>query len=212
MSYQNYVISRNWSWKKLIYHNEKRLPIKISKICEAEGIEIIPYKDASDIQLFEYWRDSVQGDGFAIDLNGRKFIFYNDACTVERQRFTVAHEYGHHVRGNVSKVPTCRNNEPSEEDDLIERGANIIASRLLAPACVLWGIGVHSANEIAELCHISAIAAEWRMERLNKLYEREQEFLQTRGYSCFLQSDLEKQVFAQFKAYINEIKDQRACL
>ena len=81
MSYQNYVISRNWSWKKLIYHNEKRLPIKISKICEAEGVEIIPYKDASDIQLFEYWRNSVQGDGFAIDLKGRKFIFYNDACT-----------------------------------------------------------------------------------------------------------------------------------
>lgn len=39
------------------------------------------------------------------------------------------------------------------------------------------------------------------------LYKREQEFLKTRGQSCFLQSQLERKVYEQFKPLIDECKN-----
>jgi Zn-dependent peptidase ImmA (M78 family) len=212
VNYQNYVTSRDWAWKKLIEHRVNRLPIKISNICRAEGITIISYSDANNMPLFDRWREtSLRSDGFAITTSCGKLIFYNDACALGRQRFTVAHEYGHFVLGYVSSTPTQRNHDPAISDDSNETMANIVASRLLSPACVLRGLGVRTADEIAELCRISQQAAEWRALRLEALYERERKFLRSYGYSCFLLSDLEKQVFNQFKDYIQEVKDQRAC-
>ena len=85
------------------------------------------------------------------------------------------------------------NREPSLEDDPLEQAANVFASRLLAPACVLWGCNMQSAAEIAQLCGISQTAAEFRWERLQLLYQR----------GKFLTSPLERQVYAQFRPYID---------
>lgn len=207
MSYHNYVISSRATWRKLIQHNICALPVKISEICKVEGIIVLSYQCQKGKQLisdYQLEKSTSGNDGFSIIIRGQKFIFYNEGCVVGRQRFTVAHEYGHYVRGHVSEVPTYRNREPRETDDPIETAANIVASRILAPACVLWGLDVHAAEDIACLCNISLEAAQWRMKRLDELYAREQEFLTTRGYSCFLLSDLEKQVYRQFGDYIKD--------
>ena len=66
------------------------------------------------------------------------------------------------------------------------------ASRLLAPACVLWGCGVRSAEDIERLCDISRAAAEFRWSRMQELYRRQR----------FLTSPLERLVYAQFEDYI----------
>ena len=136
-------------------------------------------------------------DGFTY----KSVIFYNDVCTVERQRFTVAHELGHILLHNGNGL---YNREPQVKDNPIEQEANVFASRLLAPACVLWGLGVTNAEQIAELCNISMQSAKFRIERLNKLYEREKEFRQKYGRSCFLLSPDERAVYEQFREYINE--------
>jgi Zn-dependent peptidase ImmA (M78 family) len=113
-------------------------------------------------------------------------------CTA-RQRFTVAHELGHILLGHAGKYELV-NREPSANDNPIEQAANVFASRLLAPACVLWGCGIQMAGQIANMCDISQIAAEFRMARMAKLYAR----------GKFLTSPLERAVFAQFESFISE--------
>ena len=95
-----------------------------------------------------------------------------------------------------------KNSAPADGDAAVEQAANVFASRLLAPACVLWGCGVHTPEQIAELCSISLPAARFRAARMAELYDREQDFLMTRGRSCFLLSPLERQVYAAFADYI----------
>ncbi len=209
MNYQIYKASRDAAWDVLIRHKIDTLPVKISRICKAEGIVVSSYsKGAEVIKALGFEESTRDNDGFAVKLFGRSCIFYDDSCSVQRQRFTVAHEYGHFVNGDVGEKPTNRNKEPSEEDNEVESGANIVASRILAPACVLWALDVHTAEEIAKLCDISIDAAQWRMKRLELLYQREQEFLINKGRSCFLLSPKERIVYEQFLPFINEIKNQ----
>lgn len=209
MDYQKYKDSRNAAWDVLIEHGITSLPVKISGICKSDGIIIRSYSHARDvIKQIGCERNTENNDGFSIMFGCRGYIFYNDNCSVQRQRFTVAHEYGHFINGDVSEKPTCRNKEPSETDNEIETAANIIASRILAPACVLWGLNIQKAEDIAELCDISLTAAEWRMKRLELLYKREKEFLQKQGRSCFLLSPKERAIFERFRSYIEEIKGQ----
>ncbi len=131
-------------------------------------------------------------DGFST-IQKEPIIFINSEKTTntQRMRFTVAHELGHIMLGHVG-VYELVNREPSLSDSQIEREANIFASRLLAPACVLWGCGVKSAEDIVKLCDISYQAALFRMERMNILYERNK----------FLLSPLERKVFENFKPFI----------
>lgn len=77
---------------------------------------------------------------------------------------------------------------------IIETEADMFASRLLAPACVLWGLDIHSPEDISRICGISYTAAKIRAERMKILYKRNK----------FLTSPLEQQVYEQFKDFIQE--------
>lgn len=199
MDYSKYKQSRNLSWQILIDNNITELPVKISTICKNLGIRIISYERGYEIlEVADLLEDCIHSDG--ITFEGA--IFYNEKCSVQRQRFTVAHELGHilqHTKG-------IYNREPSATDNPIEHEANVFASRILAPACVLWGLGVKSAEEISRICDISITSAKFRMDRLNLLYERERAFKEQHGKSCFLLSSSERQVYQQFYNYISKNK------
>lgn len=68
----------------------------------------------------------------------------------------------------------------------------MFAIRLLAPACVLWGINAVLPNEISKICNISMTSARIRAERLDLLVKRNK----------FLVSELEEQVYTQFDDFI----------
>lgn len=208
MKYDNYKASRDAGWEVLLKYKIDFLPVKISEICRKENIIVRSYEKAYPlIKSLGFEKNIINNDGFSTIVRGEKYIFYNDNCVVGRQRFTVGHELGHFVMGHVQEgTATYRNKEPNRYDSLIEQEANIIASRILAPACVLWGIGVKTPEQIQEICGISKQAAIWRMYRLEKLYAREEVFLKTYGHSCFLQSKLEKKVYKQFKDFIKFYK------
>lgn len=191
MNYKLYKKSRNLSWDILIRERVCELPVSVSKLCKSMGIEI-KYADSNS-----------KSDGWCQITRNQPIIFINGNCSVQRQRFTAAHELGHILLGHVGKYELV-NREPSPNDNPIEHAANVFASRLLAPACVLWGLHIKNAEQIEQLCNISKTSAEFRMKRLNELYEREQEFLARKGKSCFLSSPLEKQVFVQFQPFIKE--------
>lgn len=199
IQYQNYQSTRDLAWEILIQNNVCELPVKVIPICKNMDIPVYTYEKSSKIiSELQYEKYCENNDGFS--FNGA--IYFNDKCSPQRQRFTIAHELLHVIRHENSLY----NQEPSETDDEKETEANIFASRLLAPACVLWGLKVSNYKHIQSLCNVSKTAARFRMERLKLLYEREKHFLHTRGKSCFLLSPTERQVYNQFRDYINKNK------
>lgn len=207
MYYHNYTNARDHAWQYLIRHKVSALPVDVFKLCRKDKIALIPYSSpqAEDMAALIGSAELMnKTDGFTVQIGSTPLIFWDDGMPEARQRFTVAHELGHIVNGDIGAVPTQRNKEPSDQDDPKETAANVFASRILSPACVLWALNVKDADTVAELCAISQTAAKWRYARLELLYERERHFLAERGRTCFLMSPLEQQIFKQFKKYIHK--------
>lgn len=190
MSYKEYQNARDAAWQLLLDCGVDRLPVNLSLICRRLGVKVYRYQAVKQLP-----EEALITDGMTFFQQGEPVILYDQSKTPERIRFTVAHELGHLVLGHV--VPgqqTTMNREPTPEDSPVETAANQFAARLLAPACVLWGLDLHTAEEIAGLCRISKQAAQFRAERMAILYERDK----------FLSSPLEQQVYHQFLPFIQE--------
>lgn len=197
--YKDYKKARDAAWNVLIRYRVDRLPVEITKICAYEGLVLLPYSQVvSELKTFGLLEHSERTDGFSLLHQKYFFLFYDDTKSRQRQRFTIAHEFGHYINGDVTEKPTYRNNEPSTRDDPLETAANIVASRILSPACVLWRLNAIEPYDIAKLCDISMEAAKWRSDRMKILIERDQICRVKYGHGCFLQSPLERKVYAQF--------------
>lgn len=179
--YGLYKQSRNASWQCLIDYHIDRLPVQITRIVRLTGIRLVENSKVLKLTPHESGRSICDGNHWT--------IIYDEEDTPQRCRFTVAHELGHILLGHNAKGVYS-----AEE----ETAANVFASRLLAPACVLWALDIHSAQEIKELCNISMSAASIRAERMKVLYARNK----------FLLSDLEKRVYEQFLPFIHEVKQK----
>lgn len=179
MHYREYQNSRDLAWEILIRENVASLPVMVGQLCHRIGIRV------------RYFRPEGRSDGYCTIVGGQPVIFVSDVCSVERQRFTAAHELGHILLGHVGKYQLV-NREPDPEDNPIEQAANVFASRLLAPAVILWALDARTPEEIGALCKISHQAAAFRAERMAILFQRNK----------FLASPLERQVYAQFTDFI----------
>lgn len=110
MQYRNYQYARDAAWQALIRHGVSSLPVKISAMCKADGITVLPYAKAEPlITLAGLGGDMGDNDGFSTIIRasgGEKpcIFFDNLTCSVQRQRFTVGHEYGHFYVGTLWKV------------------------------------------------------------------------------------------------------------
>lgn len=188
----NYVKSRDLAWQVLIDNKINKMPINLGEICKNMEIKLRKYSKCSVSRQFN-------GDGVTIIYKGDTMILYNDNCSIGRSRFTIAHELGHILLGHLEKGQiSLVNKEPNLNDHPIETEANIFASRILAPACVLWEKKVKTAEDIAILCNISIQSATFRLKRMQEIYKREEELLNQGKGSCFLKSNLEKQVYNNF--------------
>lgn len=181
MEYKQYISSRDLAWKVLLDGNVRVLPVKVSALCRTLGISMKLYGGGEG------------KDGESMILSGQPLILVSKEKPVQRQRFTAAHELGHILLGHVEEGRPAHRG-PLPADSPIEREANVFASRLLAPSCVLWGCGVDSAEDIMTLCDISRQAAEFRWQRLQALRER----------GRFLTSPLERRVYERFEEFIKE--------
>lgn len=183
MNYKNYITVRDAAWQILIDSKTHSPPVKVVQICKNMGIQVKLYESPE------------LDDGYCKMYPNEPFIFVNARCSRERQRFTIAHELGHIVLGHVGKFPLI-NREPSPNDNQVETEANTFAFRLLAPACVFHELGINNAYDIARICGISLQSARFRYERLKLL----------RGRNRFYTSDLEWQVYMQFKDWVDANK------
>ena len=165
MNYADYKKARDASRKTLIRMKVCELPVKVSDICNLYGFVLRDYQAGKKlIEEFDLTSQSKISDGFSTIRNYQYYIFFNPDMIAGRIRFTVAHELGHillgHLRAEGQVTP--RNREPEKGDAPIEMMANVYASRLLAPACVLHSLKVESPEAISELCDISLQSATFR--------------------------------------------------
>ena len=205
--------ARDAAWRVLIDNDIRELPVSLVQIAKNNGITIV--KD-SDVKMLK------EGEsGMSIFENGKWYIVYNDGESAGRRRFTIAHELGHIFIGHqgVMQNAKCRKQSdtipvgedtisslmvkladmesaPTPQRNQKEKDADSFAVRLLAPACVLWGLNIHTAEEIQKICGLSRTAAEHRAKRMEVLYERNK----------FLTSSLERKVYENFKEWIERIK------
>lgn len=194
MDYKNYKNARNAAWEILLACGVERLPVDLNVIAQHLGGRVYAYsrgrKLLEDTGLAEV---AERVSGLTFYAGAQPVILYNDAETPQRIRFTIGHELGHIVLGHVRPGEhTRQNRDPQPGDDPMEQAANRFAADLLAPACVLWGLDLHRAEDIAQICKISIQAARYRAERMEILYQRNK----------FLQHPLERAVYRQFEQYI----------
>lgn len=189
MIYGVYKNTRDAAWQCLIDYNINCLPIDVLGIARTAGIKVIKNSSVEELLLSE--------SGASVFDAGEWFIIYDDENTPQRCRFTIAHELGHIFLGHELKKGYHARTFDIDKPQ-VETEADVFASRLLAPACVLWGLNLHEAEEIAGFCKISLAAARIREKRMNVLYKRQK----------FLTSPLESKVYKQFEEYIKLNKEK----
>ena len=197
MNYDDYKRARDLSWRVLLNTGTRELPVKVSRICRGYGVTLRSYQvGAPLIRELGLEAQCDISDGFTVRSGDRCYVFYNMEQPPGRVRFTIAHELGHVLLGHLGDGEhTVYNRESSSEDALEEHTANVFASRLLAPACVLHALGAVTPEQIAAVCDISMAAARFRAGRMGVLEQR----------GKYGASPLQRQVLAQFQPYIDRV-------
>ncbi len=190
-AYKLYKDARDASWRCLIRTGAAELPIKVLKIAGACGVRVA--KD-SVVQCLE---PEVSGCTL-LDESGWQII-YRDSENRGRTRFTIAHELGHILLGHeLAPDKSGHFRTASDRREPAETQADEFAARLLAPACVLWGLECYEPEDIMRVCDISKEAAQYRSERMKVLRDR----------GKFLTSPLERQVYEAFRPWIEQQKSR----
>ncbi len=185
-AYAKYKDARDAAWRVLLDCHITRLPVDLTKIANQTGIRIVKNTDADELGADEA--------GICFRYEGVWYIIYDDTMPSKgRIRYTVAHEMGHIFLGHALSAPHHTRTYFAEKP-ISEAQADMFAARLLAPACVIWGLRIFTAEEIASVCGISAEAARYRAQRISELIRRNR----------FLSHPLEREVFERFRPFILE--------
>lgn len=194
LNYKDYQNARDAAWRILLDCNIDRLPVQLNGICRRLKIRVLSYGQNTEMIERANLAQAIRlTDGMTFYSQETPIILFNDTVSTGRAKFTVAHELGHIILGHVKPGGiTTVNREPQPGDAPEERAANQFAARLLAPACVLWGLDIHTPEEIMALCHVSRQAAQFRADRMQELYRRDR----------FLTSPLEREVYQRFQPFI----------
>lgn len=187
--YGLYTKIRNITWNIFLDNHISSLPVDIVKIIQHYQITIIKNHEVCELK-----KDEMAVSLFEHNSNQWYIIYQNDTLSTADKRFLLAHELGHILLGHVSILghPVRSNIKIREEKE-----ADMFALRLLAPACVLAALNIHTAEQIMKLCNISKQSASIRAARMEELYKRD----------LFCKHPLEKQMLQQFEKFIQTYKN-----
>lgn len=186
MYYGAYKHLRESAWQCLYDFGIDRLPVDVMKMARDSGIRIVRDSDAKILNDGELGNSFYDG--------GTWIIVYDDSRSEAEIRYTVAHELGHIFLGHDTIHIRYRDLQGFDPKARSEEQANSFAVRILCPACVIWGLKLVSAEEIADACHVELRVAQKRAERMKILYKRNK----------FLTSHVEEKVYMRFANYIQD--------
>lgn len=150
------------------------LPINPAALAQAAGLRVLPLS----------WDDSVAGLSGALhwhqEPNDPQPVLhcrFNSTESVERQRFTIAHEVGHYALGHIKNQETLfrDTNEvfTGRVYDPVEVQANRFAAALLMPAKLVQQAinndGLRTVPALAARFGVSVSAMRWRLVNLGFL-------------------------------------------
>lgn len=181
--YGIYKNARNASWQFLIDYNISQLPVDLDPIIEKIGVKI----KFGDERVLE-----PRQRGLTTTNGTTTYIVVREESSIAESRYTIVHELGHGYLGH--SLVNGKYARTFDINDANEYEAERFAIDVLAPACVLWGLHLHTPEEIAKVCNISMTAARRRAERMEILYQRNK----------FLSHPLERRVYSQFLDFINK--------
>lgn len=118
------------------YGDLKHLPINLTKLLEYIGISVLPM-DFTDLE-----KSLNKGHILGLVLKDSKnaVIYYSSCDSINRQRFTIAHELGHiccHLIPDSNDYPYIDWRIEEEAENEKEKSANIFAGELLIPLSML---------------------------------------------------------------------------
>lgn len=107
---------------------------------------------------------------------GKRFIEYNAAESMLRQRFAIAHALGHHALRHINESRSYTDSVANFRFDLASSEdiqANQFATELLIPELVVRYFivkkGVTLLNELANLFSVSTVVVQYRLKHLGLL-------------------------------------------
>jgi len=155
------ILDANWDW---------RLPVNVENIASKLGVKV---------SILSPWiRENDGLSGLAeIDSNGNRVIYFNNSESKNRQRFTMAHELGHHALNHVNPQNPCfrddSNTFNSNSSVWQEREANNFAAQLLMPLdaikTMLFVKRITNIKQLAEMFQVSEAAMYYRLKNLGYL-------------------------------------------
>ena len=170
-------------YKTIIELEIKQLPISVDYITNELRIKQIRNCDLQKPLL------SRNQNGLAVLSKGKFYIIYNEKDNLQERRFTVAHEIGHILLEHLFSSPTSQ-----QEKEIREQEADIFATLLLAPICVIQALKLQTPEEIQSVCNIPYQYAQWYSEFIK--YDLSK-------FSVQNINDLENKTYKQFQSYIN---------
>lgn len=171
----------------LAYNKIKELPTDVIEIANNANINVIKNSDISRLKTNQ--------SGLCLLVNSDYFIIYDDTQNRGRRRFTIAHELGHIFLGHLL-TGTKESRAAVSKRPIIEQDADLFASRLLSPTCVLWGLGLKMPAQISKFCGLSYTASKIRCYQMQSIYKRNE----------YTMCDLEREVYGNFKEFIDKNK------
>ena len=193
------------AWEVLLRCGIGTLPVDLRQICSRLGIGLYSYTQGYRIlQMLNLGKYPRGADGFLFrEEDGTlAIIFYNPHQTPGRQCFTIAHEIGHYALGHCEAGDNTAHRAKDNPDSPEERAADRFAAQLLAPACVLRGMGLSTSFAIGQVCGLSIRASEVRAARMQRLLALDAQWMAERGRSYFFRSPTEWKLYQQFEPFI----------
>lgn len=170
-------------YKTIIELEIKQLPISVDYITHELRIKQIRNCDLQKPLL------SRNQNGLAVLSKGKFYIIYNEKDDLQERRFTVAHEIGHILLGHLFNTSIL-----SQEKEIREQEADIFATFLLAPVCVIQALKLQTPEEIQSVCNTPYQYAQLCSEYITSDLCR---------FSTQKINDLENKIYKQFQSYIN---------
>ncbi len=177
------------------------LPVRFEDlldICKKLGYYVVTYQDAEEQDMLpdenrkEIERLMEIRDGFTLQDESAKIIYYRQNLSYELNAKIIAHELGHIALGHSGTSGILGQSSDREKVDRLDFEANIFMRQVLSPPCVLYALGISTVKDINKFTMLDHAEARFITQEL-------------RQYPRFeMLSD--KNVLCQFKDFINTVK------